>query len=289
MKKRWIWKTAFAGRFNTEMSMKKRWVWAVVSMVCAMPALSAYGQDIGGEMTPEVRWYIEGGTLYLCGEGVVPTTMLGDLSPWHAYRSQFDKVVIEEGITEVGKNVFNGYRNVTSLTVAGSVRMLGYNSFSACGNLATVEVKSAVPPSLSNATFILSKPKRAKLIVPDGCTAEYREAPFWNKFGRVEESGRAATDAEEVNRMLDTSCVVILYREPRFSGGGAGLSVYLNGVKQEKLRNGEVIRMKTDRLKNRIVIKWHKSNMGYFCFDAIPGGRIQINYSAATTNFMMEE
>ncbi|MDR0430598.1 MAG: hypothetical protein LBH58_09010 [Tannerellaceae bacterium] len=46
---------------------------------------------------------------------------------------------------------------------------------------------------------------------------------------------------------------------------------------------------KPDRLRNRIVIKWHKSNMGYFRFDAIPGGRIQINYSAATTNFMMEE
>jgi hypothetical protein len=260
-----------------------------VSMVCAMPALKAYGQEIGGEMTPGIKWYIESETLHISGKGVVPTTMFGQQSPWHPYRSQFNAVVIEEGITAVGKFVFNRYKNITSLTVAGSVESLGDNSFSGCSRLATVELKSAIPPSVSIATFYSSKTKKAKLIVPDGCMDEYKDTPFWNKFGAVEESGQVAADADEVNRKLDEPCTVRLYREPRYSGGGANLSVYLNGVEQEKLGNGSTIELTTDRLKNRIVIKWHKSNMGYFRFDAIPGGEIQINYSAATTNFKIME
>jgi hypothetical protein len=262
---------------------------AAVSMICAMPALKAYGQEIGGEMTPEVKWYIEGETLHISGTGVAPSTVFGQQSPWHPYRSQFNAVVIEDGITEVGRFVFNGYKNITSLTVAASVESLGGNSFSGCSRLARVEVKSAIPPGVTIGTFVSSKTKKAKLIVPDGCMDEYKATPFRDKFGAVEESGQAATDADEVDRTLDEPCTVRLYREARFSGGGASLSVYLNGVEQGKLENGKTVEMKTDRLKNRIAIKWRESNMGYFRFDAISGGEIQINYSAATTNFKIVE
>ncbi|MDR0371799.1 MAG: leucine-rich repeat domain-containing protein [Prevotellaceae bacterium] len=262
---------------------------AAMSMMCVWPALKVYGQEIGGEMTPEVKWYIEGETLHISGKGVVPTTLFGQQSPWHPYRSQFNAVVLEEGITEVGKFVFNKYKNITSLTIARSVENLANNSFSGCSRLATVEVKSTIPPTINVGTFILSKTKKAKLIVPDGCKAEYKETPFWKKFGTVEESGQAAADADDVNRILDAPCTVRLYREPRFSGGGANVSVYLNGVEQEKLGNGKTIEMTTDRMKNRIVIKWRKSDMGYLRFDAISGGEIQINYSAATGNVKIME
>ncbi|MDR1602082.1 MAG: leucine-rich repeat domain-containing protein [Tannerella sp.] len=262
---------------------------AAMSVMYAMPTPKAYGQEIGGELTPEVKWYIEDETLHVSGKGVMPTTLFGQQSPWHTYRSQFNAVVIEEGITEVGKFVFNGYKNITSLTIAGSVESLAGNSFSGCSKLSTVEVKSAIPPNISVGTFISSKTKKAKLIVPDGCMAEYRDTPFWNKFGTVEESRRAATDADEVNSTLDEPCTVRLYREARFSAGAANMSVYLNGVEQGKQGNGETIEMKTDRLKNRIVIKWRKTYLCYFRFDAIPGGEIQINYSAATGNIQIME
>jgi hypothetical protein len=260
-----------------------------MSMVCAMSALKAYGQEIGGELSSEVKWRIEGETLYISGKGVAPTTMFGQQSPWRPYRSQFNAVVIEEGITKVGKNVFNGYKNVTSLTIAGSVESLDANSFSGCSKLATVEIKSAIPPSISVATFVSSKIKKAKLVVPAGCKSGYKDIPFWNKFGAIEESEQPAVDADEVSRTLATPCVIRLYREARYSGGAVDLNVYLNGVEQKKLGNGETIEMTTDCLKNAIAIKWRKSDMGYFRFDAVSGGEIQINYSAATTNFKMME
>ncbi|MDR1406852.1 MAG: leucine-rich repeat domain-containing protein [Tannerella sp.] len=258
---------------------------AAAAMMAAMPALRAYGQEIGGDLTSAARWYIADGTLYLSGRDTVPTTMFGQQSPWHPYRTQFNAVVIEEGITGVGKHVFNGYGNITSLTVAGSVRFLDDNSFSLCRNLAVVEVRSAIPPNVDAATFVLTKIKKAKLVVPTGCSAEYKDTPFWNKFGAIEESGLTATDAEEIGRTLDEPCTVRLYREARYSGAFSSLRVFLNGVEQEPLKNGQAIEMQTDRPRNRIAIKWRKSNMGYFSFDAIPGGAVQINYSAATTNF----
>jgi hypothetical protein len=119
--------------------------------------------------------------------------------------------------------------------------------------------------------------------------AEYRDTPFWNTFGAVEESGQAAVDADEAGRTHDAPCTVHLYREARFVAGGAALSVYLNGVEQEKLGNGQMIEMTTDRLKNRIVIKWRKSYLAYFRFDATSGGTLQINYSVATGNIKIME
>jgi hypothetical protein len=237
----------------------------------------------------KTTWHIEGETLYLSGKGKVPATAFGQQSPWYQHRSQFNAVVIEEGVTEIGKFAFNGFKNITSLTIARSVRNLDGNSFSLCSNLATVEVKSATPPNVHINAFFSSKIKKAKLIVPNGCSAKYKDTPVWEKFGSVEESGQSAVDADELNRTLEASCTVHLYREARFSGGAATLRVYLNGVEQEGLDNGQTVEMKTDRLKNEIVIKWRKSNLGRLYFDAVSGGVMKINYSAATANFKIME
>jgi hypothetical protein len=249
-----------------------------------MPSLKAYGQEIGGEMTPEVKWFIEAETLHISGTGIVPTTMFGKQSPWHPYRSKFNAVVIDEGIIELGKLVFNGYKNITSLTVAGSVESLGGNAFSFCPKLATIEIKSAIPPNISFGTFAALKTKNVKLIVPDGCMAEYKDTPFWNTFGTIEESGQAAVNADKISRKLNAPCTVRVYREPRTKGGAEELLVYLNGTEQGILENGKTVEMETDRVRNKIVIKSRKSDLKYFCFDALSGGEIQINYSAATGN-----
>ena len=56
--------------------MKKRFltVLAIAAIVALKPASIVYGQDIRGELTPEITWRIENGTLFISGKGVVPTT-----------------------------------------------------------------------------------------------------------------------------------------------------------------------------------------------------------------------
>ena len=262
--------------------MKKR-VLSVLVMATIVALISApvlFGQDIRGELTPEITWRIENGTLFISGKGVVPTTMFGAQSAWNAYRSRFHSVNIEEGITFVGQNVFVGYKNITSLTVAESVKELAPSSFNSCKKLTTVEVKSAIPPDINLATFYKVKFKKAKLIVPAGTKPTYQADPLWNLFSTIEESAQQPTVQLAPVESLATSCVIHLKRTSNFIGGGVGVRVFLNGVEHPmKLANGQTILLETDRVQNMLHLQYGKNPIAVRRFDAISGGDIRIEYS----------
>ena len=249
-----------------------------------MTAAKLYGQDTankaGGTLTPDIEWNIdEGGILRISGTGTVPTTMFGQKSAWHNHRSDFQSVEIGEGIINLGKMVFFGYRNITSLTVAGSVRELAPQSFQSCKNLRTVELKGTTPPDISVSTFYGLKYKNVKLIIPAGTRAIYEADPIWSQFGTIEESVQTtymqATQAET----LSEPCIVFLTRSVNFVGGGRAVNVFLNGVEQGKLENGKAIRMQTSLDKNVLYIKQGKTAVAVLRFEATAGGEIDVNYS----------
>ena len=59
-----------------------------------------------GKAGYNVRWSYENGTLKLSGVGAIYDYEQPELVPWHAYATQINKIVIENGITYIGKNVF---------------------------------------------------------------------------------------------------------------------------------------------------------------------------------------
>ena len=253
---------------------------AVATIVALMPSSVLYGQDIKGELTPEIRWRIENGTLFISGQGVVPTTMLGQQSAWNNYRSRFHAVNIEEGITFIGQNVFVSYKNITSLTVGGSVKELAPSSFNSCKKLMTVEVKGAIPPDINMATFYKVKLKKAKLIVPAGTIATYKADPLWNKFGVIEESTQPPTVQPAPVASLATPCVIHLKRTSNFVGGAVSLKVFLNGQEASmKLGNAQTILLETDRDQNLLYLQYGKTPIVVRRFDATAGGDIRIEYS----------
>lgn len=261
-------------------------IMAFISIMTVMPASGLNGQNsqetIGGEMTPEIAWRIEDNILYLSGKGIVPTTMFGAKSLWNDYRSLFHSVVIEDGITGLGQNIFIGYKNITSLTVAGSVKDFAPNAFNSCKKLSVVEVKGSIPPDTNLAAFYKVNFKNAKLIVPAGTKAIYEADPLWNKFVTIEESAQPAdtqptfTPAET----LEKPCIIQLTRTKNFVGGGVGVRVFLNGIEQEKLGNGETVAMQTDQVKNELYIQQGKNRpVAIRRFDATEEGDIRIEFS----------
>jgi len=254
-----------------------------VSIMSVMPALTVYGQETSGELTPTVKWYIENGTLHISGTDTVPTTMMGKKSPWSQAVSQFSAVSIDDGITAVGMNLFIGYKNITSLTVAGSVREIGGSAFNKCKNLTTVELKGAIPPDINMVVFYGTKLAQKKLIVPAGTKATYEADPLWSQFGTIEESSQpadnAATAQENSTATLTEPCAIHLTRTTNFVGGGVSLQVFLNGEEQEKLKNGSTIDLQTDRVKNELLIQQGKNPVVIKRFDATSGGDIKIEFS----------
>ena len=244
---------------------------AVTTMMAMMPWSGIFGQDTGGTLSSGVTWRIENNTLYFSGKSFVPTTMFRAKSAWDKSRSLFNAVVVEEGITLVGKNVFAGYSNITSLTVAGSVKELSPESFSKC-KLTRVEMKGAIPPSLNHTTFLDLNYRNATLIVPAGTKSTYADDPLWGKFGKIEESTEAAQTTPV--ETLAQPCKVNLIRK----GGAVAVKfpVFLNGKEEDKLGAGKTLTMQTDRSQNMIYIKQGNTPLSVCRFNATAGGEVNI-------------
>ena len=266
--------------------MKKRilTVVAIATIMVVAPLSGLFGQATDGKLSDDVSWRIENNTLYFSGKDVLPSTMFRAKAAWSGSRTLFNAVVIEEGITLVGKNVFAGYSNITSLTVAGSVKELSNESFSKCGKLTTVEMKGATPPDLNHTTFLNLNFKKAKLIVPAGAKAAYAADPLWSKFGTIEESGQAA-QAAPVEKLAQP-CTVHLIRK----GGAVAVKfpVFLNGKEQDKLGAGKTLTMQTDLSQNMLYIKQGNDPLAVRRFDATAGGEvfIKVVYVLKTNVYM---
>ena len=255
---------------------------AIILITAVMPMTTLYGQNtseiIGDSLNSDIAWRIENNTLYISGQGVIQRKTMTNL-PWYKYRQIFQSVVIEEGITGVGQSIFAGQRNITSLTIAESVKELAPNSFMSGVYPPLVEVKSAIPPNISYMTFPGSNLKRAKLIVPAGTKATYDAEPNWNKFGTIEESAQPANTQPDYAETLDEPCAIYLHRISQLSGAGAKMRVFLNGVEQEKISNGKTNLIQTDRVKNELYLLWGKTVLAICRFDAIAGAYFLIEYS----------
>ena len=259
-------------------------VLTIIAIVAVVPVNELYGrssqENIGGELNSDISWRIENNTLYLSGKGVVPTTMLGAKSAWHKFRANFNSVVIENGISGLGQNLFVGYKNITSLTVAASVKDIAPSAFNSCKKLSVVEVKGATPPDISVSVFYKVKLRKAvKLIIPAGTRAAYEADPLWNKFGVIEESSQSADEQAAPAETLEKPFIVKLTRTTNFVGAGVDLRVFLNGVDWGELENGGTVTMETDRSKNVLYVAHGEDAVVVRRFDATPGGFANLEFS----------
>lgn len=91
-----------------------------------------------------VTWTLDdAGTLTIRGSGRMNDYNMNLRSPWYQNRTQIQKVVIEEGVTNVGKRAF-AECDVTSVTIPDSVTSIGPYSFSNCTDLEEIAFPSGV-------------------------------------------------------------------------------------------------------------------------------------------------
>ena len=75
-------------------------------------------------------------------------------APWDSQRDKIKKVIIENGVTNIGSYAFNGCVNFTSITIPNSVTSIGFGAFNDCWGLTSVTIPSSVtsigPGAFSN-------------------------------------------------------------------------------------------------------------------------------------------
>ena len=107
----------------------------------------AQGQVASGSCGDHLTWlltqheYDDFYTLTISGEGDMYDYGDPSVCPWNSYAEQIQEVVIENGVTSIGDNAFNGCTNLESVTVFAPSCALGDGAFIEC-NLAQIYVFS---------------------------------------------------------------------------------------------------------------------------------------------------
>ena len=99
------------------------------------------GWTFDGETYGPVKSYISDGTLYVVGKGEYTTSSSN--ADWYSQRSSIKKILVKEGITNIGGEAFAYCSNVTEVTLnnTGAIR---YYAFKDCSELVRVNIGSGV-------------------------------------------------------------------------------------------------------------------------------------------------
>ena len=90
-------------------------------------------------MRAEVTWNLsDDGTLTISGTDM-------QINPgWYYKRKQIKKVIIENGVTNIGSYAFGECSNITSITIPNSVTWIGSKAFSGCSSLSSITIPNSV-------------------------------------------------------------------------------------------------------------------------------------------------
>ena len=124
--------------------MKKRllsFVLALCMVLVLLPGtVQAAGETQSGEYG-ELTWKYDNGTLTISGKGDLPD---GGSAPWANYSDHISRVIVEDGITNLGNFTFFNYSALTSITIPRTVNTIPGFLFNGCSNLSEVIIQNGV-------------------------------------------------------------------------------------------------------------------------------------------------
>ena len=95
----------------------------------------------------EITWTLsDDGTLTISG------TDMPDYNPWYSKLENIKKVVIENGVTNIGAAAFSDCSGLTSITIPNSVTSIGLCAFKNCSALISVTIPNSIT-SIEMQTF----------------------------------------------------------------------------------------------------------------------------------------
>jgi hypothetical protein len=129
--------------------MKKRYLFAtMLAVLCLVSVLlmpvDAQAATYSGTCGDNVKWSLNTSTGVLTISGTGRMTNYGNNSPWLEYREDIKRVVIRDGVTNIGTTAFSCCENITSVVIPDSITIIGENAFYWCSGLTSVEIPDSV-------------------------------------------------------------------------------------------------------------------------------------------------
>ena len=113
--------------------------------------LTAFADTITGECGDNVTYSLDTSTGVLTISGTGEMTDYSTDSPFY-YNSSVKTVIIENGVTSIGKHAFQGCASLISITILNSVTSIGDSAFYNCTSLTNITIPNSVT-SISRHTF----------------------------------------------------------------------------------------------------------------------------------------
>lgn len=114
-----------------------------------IPATVSETTQTGGT-TGNCTWKLEGTKLTISGNGRMGDYSYPDVAPWG---TDITEVVIENGVTSIGKDAFRECTGLASVTIPNGVTRIGNSAFDGCTGLTSVTIPDSVTSVSSYAFF----------------------------------------------------------------------------------------------------------------------------------------
>ena len=131
-----------------------------------------------GTCGDNLTWKLDDeGTLTISGKGAMTEWVDSDSAPWKTYSNTINKVVIQPGVTSIGKNAFSGCENLKSITIPEGVTSIGGNAFGGCSSLTSITIPEGVT-SIGKYAFDGCENLKS-ITIPEGVTSIEDETFQW--------------------------------------------------------------------------------------------------------------
>ena len=99
-----------------------------------------------GDGSVIAKWTLEDRTLTISGTGEMKDWNQGSTENWHntQYTNAIEKVIINEGITNVGWDAFSGCSSLESIEIPEGVTSIGSYAFKECSSLTSINIPEGV-------------------------------------------------------------------------------------------------------------------------------------------------
>ena len=124
----------------------------ILAGLLTMPASAAPEQEYPTGISGEATWTLKGDTMYITGQGMLSGVSNADCQPWEYFQDQICHVVVEDGVTLIGDNIFAHTYHLETVIIADSVTEICEAAFRNCYALKTVKLPANLQ-TLGNFAF----------------------------------------------------------------------------------------------------------------------------------------
>lgn len=133
--------------------------------------VNAESYKAGGECGRDLKWSLDyNGNLFIYGEGAMTNFGVWDheTEGWYDYRDEIRTVVIEDGATSIGRAAFSGYKNLKTVKLPSTLKIIESDVFDGCTALSDIKLPKGLTQIGSHAFYKCIS--LTQLVIPDTVT-----------------------------------------------------------------------------------------------------------------------